>query len=66
MADKSINELLDKLRDTDENKRVKESINKSSASDWNDEIKKKATIASRYLNSVGKGENAVHHIAHAA
>ncbi len=26
---------------------------------WNEEDKKKALIASRYLNSVGKGENAL-------
>lgn len=56
---KPLSELLDKLRGSDENERIKDSLNKSSGDAWIDEIKKKAIIASRYLNSVGKGENAL-------
>ncbi|WP_186843858.1 ATP-dependent nuclease [Acetobacterium tundrae] len=56
---KPLSELLDKLRGSDENERIKDSLNKSSGDAWIDEIKKKAIIASRYLKSVGKGENAL-------
>lgn len=52
----SLNEILAKLRQSAENDRIKESIN---ASQWGDEDKMKAVIASRYLNSIGKGENAL-------
>jgi len=45
-----------KLRDSDENTRIKDSI---AANSWDEVDKKKAIIASRYLNSVGKGENAL-------
>lgn len=48
---------LEKLKKTgDKNKRIKASLE---ASDWGEEDKRKALIASRYLNSVGKGENAL-------
>ncbi|KFF16523.1 ATP-dependent nuclease [Flavobacterium hydatis] len=53
---KPINEFLDILRSSDENNRIMAGI---SASVWPDEEKKKAIIAARYLNSVGKGENAL-------
>jgi predicted ATP-dependent endonuclease of OLD family len=45
-----------KLRDSDENTRIKDSI---AANSWDEVDKKIAIIASRYLNSVGKGENAL-------
>lgn len=47
---------LGKLRASKENERIKESLKVSS---WSDEDKKKALLAARYLNSVGKGENAL-------
>lgn len=47
---------LEKLRKSKENHRIKESLNNSL---WPDEDKKKALLAARYLNSVGKGENAL-------
>lgn len=46
------------LRDSDENKRITDAI-MSSKCTWGDDDKKKAIIAARYLNSVGKGENAL-------
>jgi len=54
---KTLDNLLDKLRNSDENTRIKDSI--ISNTSFNDDEKKKAIIASRYLNSVGKGENAL-------
>jgi len=54
---KTPDDLLAKLRNSDENTRIKESINANTS--FNDDEKKKAIIASRYLNSVGKGENAL-------
>jgi predicted ATP-dependent endonuclease of OLD family len=56
---KSLEEMLSTLRSSDENKRIKDSLLKSKDDIWNDDFKKKALIASRYLNSVGKGENAL-------
>lgn len=53
----TVEDLLDILRDSDENSRIKESINLNA--NLSDEEKKKSIIASRYLNSVGKGENAL-------
>lgn len=47
-----------KLRAGNENERIKNSIN-SLTDSWTDDDKKKAIIAARYLNSVGKGENAL-------
>ncbi len=46
------------LRDSEENKRIKESITSTNCT-WDGDDKKKAIIAARYLNSVGKGENAL-------
>ena len=54
MRSKSYEEALEKLKDHDN--RIKKSL---STSGWNDENKKKALIASRYLNSISKGENAL-------
>lgn len=49
-------DALNKLRASDENDRIVQSLE---ASLWNEDEKKKALVASRYLNSVGKGENAL-------
>ncbi|WP_075558674.1 ATP-dependent nuclease [Parabacteroides timonensis] len=46
----------EKLRNSSENKRIKEALNLCT---WTNEDKKKALLASRYLNSIGKGENAL-------
>jgi putative ATP-dependent endonuclease of the OLD family len=46
-----------KLRSSDENKKISDGITANTS--WNEEDKKKAIIAARYLNSVGKGENAL-------
>ncbi len=56
---KPLDDMLAKLRGSDENNRILDSITKSNGDSWSDEMKKKAIIASRYLNSVGKGENAL-------
>lgn len=50
-------DLLDRLSNTKENQRIRDSINVCTS--WSDDDKKRAIIASRYLNSVGKGENAL-------
>lgn len=50
------NEAISKLRKSDTNERIKKSLSESG---WSDEAKRKALIASRYLNSVGKGANAL-------
>lgn len=47
---------LNKLRESNENERITQSLD---VSDWQDEEKKKSLIASRYLNSIGKGENSL-------
>ena len=52
----SYNDALDRLKTSAENKRIANSLETSS---WGEDEKKKALIASRYLNSVGKGENAL-------
>jgi len=49
-------DALNKLRASDENDRIVQSLE---ASLWGEDEKKKALVASRYLNSVGKGENAL-------
>lgn len=54
----TFSELINTLSNSHENNRIKESL-KNTNIDWNEEQKKKALIASRYLNSVGKGENAL-------
>ena len=57
--EKNTEDLLEKLRDSDENKRITDSIRTANMDTWDVELKKKAVFASRYLNSVGKGENAL-------
>ena len=56
MSQTKLQDMLDTLRNSKANERIKGAIN---ASSWSDEDKMKAVIASRYLNSVGKGENAL-------
>lgn len=57
MAEQNIDTMLDDiLRNSDENKRIKDSIR---ACGWAGDEKRKAIIASRYLNSVSKGANAL-------
>lgn len=53
----TVQNLLDKLITSEESTRINDGINANTV--MNDEDKKKAIIASRYLNSVGKGENAL-------
>ncbi len=57
--DKHLSDLEKLLRSSDENRRIVESINNISNTKWEDDDKKKALIAARYLNSIGKGENAL-------
>jgi hypothetical protein len=54
---KSIEQMLSILSKSDENERIANGIRSNTS--WEDDDKKKALIASRYLNSVGKGENAL-------
>jgi predicted ATP-dependent endonuclease of OLD family len=54
---KPIADYITKLRTSTENKRITDSILANTT--WNEEDKKIAIIASRYLNSLGKGENAL-------
>jgi predicted ATP-dependent endonuclease of OLD family len=53
----SIEDLYNTLSKTKENERICNGIKNNSK--FSDDEKKKAIIASRYLNSVGKGENAL-------
>ncbi|ADU75050.1 putative ATP-dependent endonuclease of OLD family [Acetivibrio thermocellus AD2] len=54
-----LDEFYKLLRNNPENKRIIESIEKANSKEWSEDEKKKAIIASRYLNSVEKGENAL-------
>lgn len=56
MAEQDVNEMISKMRDSKANTRIKASI---CVSGWSDEEKRKALLASRYLNSVSKGCNAL-------
>ena len=56
MAEQDVNEMISKMRDSKANTRIKASI---CVSGWSDEEKRKALLASRYLNSVSKGSNAL-------
>ncbi len=49
-------ECKNRLRKSDENDRIKNSLD---ACDWSEDEKKTALIAARYLNSVSKGSNAL-------
>ncbi len=53
----NIDQFLNLLSTSDENTRIRDGI---SSCNWQEESdKKKAVIAARYLNSIGKGENAL-------
>jgi len=54
---KTSKDLLNRLSKSKENQRIIDSVNVNAS--LSDDEKKKAIIASRYLNSVGKGENAL-------
>ena len=56
MAEQGVNEMMRKMRNSEENTRIKASID---ATSWPEEEKRKALLASRYLNSVSKGCNAL-------
>lgn len=60
--DKSLSDYLNLLGNgrefSKENQRIKKSI-EDLGNAWTEEDKKRAVIASRYLNSIGKGENAL-------
>lgn len=52
----SSDEILERLRKSEENERIKAGISKCN---WPEQDKCNAIIAARYLNSIGKGENAL-------
>ncbi|UOR04883.1 AAA family ATPase [Hymenobacter aerilatus] len=54
---KPLADYISCLRSSVENKRLEDGV--ASNMNWNDDQKKKAIIATRYLNSIGKGENAL-------
>ena len=56
MEEQDVNEMMSKMRNSEANTRIKTSIN---ASEWAEDEKRKALLASRYLNSVSKGSNAL-------
>lgn len=56
---KQVADFITELRSSPENSQIIDSINFVSAPGWDDLEKKKAIISARYLNSVGKGENAL-------
>lgn len=56
MVEQNLNEMMRKMRNSEENTRIKASI---VASRWPENEKRKALLASRYLNSVSKGSNAL-------
>ena len=56
MAEANVAGMMAKMRQSDANTRIKSSIDQS---EWTDDEKRKALLASRYLNSVSKGSNAL-------
>lgn len=56
MAEQNLETMINMLRKSETNSRIKASIE---ASGWTKEEKRKAVLASRYLNSVSKGSNAL-------
>lgn len=56
MAEQNLETMIDMLRKSETNSRIKASIETSG---WTKEEKRKAVLASRYLNSVSKGSNAL-------
>ena len=57
--EKQLSEFIDILNNSNENSRITTAIQKPLPEQWTEKEKKKAIIASRYLNSVEKGENAL-------
>jgi putative ATP-dependent endonuclease of the OLD family len=55
---KPLNNLFEKLHANNQNSRIIKSLQETDES-WSEDDKKKALLASIYLNSVGKGENAL-------
>lgn len=55
--DRPLAEYIAKLNGSKENTRIKDSLNENTL--WDEQDKKKAIICARYLNSIGKGENAL-------
>ena len=56
MAEQNVDVMMSKMRKSETNTRIKTSIDTSG---WTNEEKRKAILASRYLNSVSKGSNAL-------
>lgn len=56
IQEKDYPSCMDELRSSKVNERIKSAL---AASSWTNEEKKKATLAARYLSSVGKGANAL-------
>lgn len=56
MAEPTVDRMMRKMRGSEANARIKKSIDESG---WSEEEKRKALLASRYLNSVSKGSNAL-------
>ena len=56
MTELDVNKMMGKMRNSEANTRIKSSIDQSG---WEDEEKRKALLASLYLNSVSKGSNAL-------
>ena len=56
MAEQDVIKMMSKMRNSEANTRIKTSI---TASRWTNEEKREALLASRYLNSVSKGSNAL-------
>ena len=56
MEEQNVDNMIRKMRKSEVNNRIAESISKSS---WSPEDKRKALLASRYMNSVSKGSNAL-------
>lgn len=58
-SNEELKDFFSLLRDSKQNKRISYALETDLLEGWTDEEKKKAIIASRYLNSVEKGENAL-------
>ena len=57
MNSSTLDEMISKLRFSAENERIKNALNDNTT--WSDEDKMRALLASRYLNSINKGGNAL-------
>lgn len=56
---KTLQDLLTELRASGANQEIETAITSLTDPSWTEDDKKKAVVASRYLSSVGKGENAL-------